>query len=227
VSLSISSLSLSISNPRTRHISARANGSERLCPVLGGLVATIPSRPRPLDVDTRRRLGVEEAPLPQEALLDLAGHWAEIAGDPPRGRRTSPQRHSHELLRRNSSYEVWRVGWPQGARLELHDHGCSSGAILVTVGRLLEHFTERGTSALIAPPSAAGRAATPRFRSRIVDAGEGAAFDHHCVHEILNPAWPAASIHVYSPPLCPVRLYRASLSGLIVDRTDSVWARGS
>jgi hypothetical protein len=201
------------------------------------LVATDPSRPRRLDARTVRRLGVEGAPLPQDVILDLAGHWAEIAGDLPGERRISPARQSHELLHRTGSYEVWRVGWPYGARLELHDHGCSSGAVLVTSGRLLEHFTERAPSARVVHPSLSGResdetsagpAPAPRFRSRIVDAGEGVTFDHQYVHEIQNPAGPpAASVHVYSPPLCLTRFYRTSSSGLVSTRTESIWAKRS
>jgi hypothetical protein len=178
--------------------------------------------------------------LPQDALLDLAGDWAESAGGPLTDRKAPPGRLEYELLHRNGSYEVWQVIWPQGARLELHDYGCSSGAFLVTAGRLLEHFTERAPYAQVVHPSMSGREAhettagpiaTPRFRSRVVGSGEGVAFDHHYVHRILNPAGPpAASVHVYSPPLCVTRFYRASSSGLVVARTEStesVWARSS
>jgi quercetin dioxygenase-like cupin family protein len=79
-------------------------------------------------------------------------------------------------------YEVWVIGWATGQGVSLHDHGGSSGVVVVTEGRL----TERARGG---PP-------------RRLEAGDVTELGPDAVHEVFNAAdEPATSVHVYSPPL--------------------------
>ena len=81
-----------------------------------------------------------------------------------------------------AAYEVWVIGWTTGQGVSLHDHGGSSGVVVVTEGRL----TERASGG------------APR---RLV-AGDVAEVGPHDVHEVFNDGdEPATSVHLYSPPL--------------------------
>jgi quercetin dioxygenase-like cupin family protein len=87
-------------------------------------------------------------------------------------------------------YEVWVIGWTRDQRVGLHDHGGSTGAFLVVEGQLTEI-------------NLAGR-------TRRLKPGAVVQMDRHVVHDVVNlhdP--PAASIHVYSPPLTSMTHYDA------------------
>jgi quercetin dioxygenase-like cupin family protein len=80
------------------------------------------------------------------------------------------------------AYEVWVIGWTTGQGVSLHDHGGSSGVVVVTEGRLTER-ARGGTT-------------------RQLRVGELTVLGPDDVHEVFNAAdEPATSVHVYSPPL--------------------------
>jgi mannose-6-phosphate isomerase-like protein (cupin superfamily) len=89
-------------------------------------------------------------------------------------------------------WEAWLLEWGTGQSVELHDHGPSAGAFIVVSGRLVEVRPRRDG-----------------FMQR-VDLGPGQArrFAAGDRHDVLNlHIAPAASIHVYSPPLTEMTFY--------------------
>ncbi|MFI5777648.1 cysteine dioxygenase [Nocardia sp. NPDC051570] len=90
--------------------------------------------------------------------------------------------------------ELWLLSWAPGQGTEPHDHGGASGAFTVTIGALHELYVHAG-----GPP-----------RTADWSAGDTVAFGPQRAHQLRNTsARPAASVHAYSPPLRPVREYRA------------------
>lgn len=102
--------------------------------------------------------------------------------------------------------EAWLIGWPPGTGTGWHDHADSIGAFLTASGELTEY-------------SLAARLPTDGWktleltdgvdRERRLSAGQGRAFGHHHVHEVLNesPGRHAVSVHAYYPPLPRIRRY--------------------
>ena len=87
-------------------------------------------------------------------------------------------------------YEAWVIRWSTSAQLGLHDHGGSSGAVVVVGGELLE--LRDGD-----PP-----------RLRVLGCGDVATIDARTVHAISNRSRAdALSVHVYSPPLSDMNFY--------------------
>lgn len=134
------------------------------------------------------------APLPAGVLADIAEGlarartlWQAVVRYEPDGR------HPVRLLA-TDRYEAWVIGWLPGQGVSLHDHGDSAGSFRVVAGELTEVLAGRHRS--LARPLAAGRA-------RYVPVG--------AVHDVVNrSAVPAASIHVYSPPLTHMTYYDAA-----------------
>jgi hypothetical protein len=117
------------------------------------------------------------------------------------------------LLELSDELEIWAIHWPTDQGLELHDHGGSSGALVVVEGSLDEHVPDR-----------AGR-----MTCRSISAGSGAAFGPNYVHDVVNrSAAPATSVHAYSPPMASMTFYRTEGRQLVADRTeyraDPAWA---
>jgi hypothetical protein len=108
--------------------------------------------------------------------------------------RHDPGRRWYRSLFRNDDYEVWLLGWDVGQDIVIHDHGGSSGAFVVTDGRLIERHTQRS------------RRGPLRIRAHGV--GQGASFGPAYVHDLGN-AGPgvATSVHAYSPPLTTMTYY--------------------
>jgi len=93
--------------------------------------------------------------------------------------------------------EAWVIAWPPGGAIELHDHGGSSGAVVVAVGELLETSIVPQPSGSVAP------------RTNTIRAGGFIQFAQHHVHDIINVGEvPAISVHVYAPPLTTMTYYR-------------------
>jgi hypothetical protein len=102
--------------------------------------------------------------------------------------------------------EAWLIGWPPGSGTGWHDHADSIGAFLTASGELKEN-------------SLAARLPTDGWRTleltddmdreRRLPAGQGRAFGHHHVHEVLNESTDrhAVSVHAYYPPLPQIRRY--------------------
>lgn len=107
-------------------------------------------------------------------------------------------------------YEVWLLTWLPGQGTEIHDHGGSAGAFVVTAGKLTERsYHPQGR---------------PLRGHRTVPAGAARAFHARHIHDVANagPA-PAVSIHAYSPALSTMSYYRHWTDGrLELVRTDRV-----
>lgn len=101
--------------------------------------------------------------------------------------------------------EAWLMGWPAWERIELHDHGGSSGAFCVVDGRLLETWVEGG-----------------RLRRRRLRPGQLVAFGPDHVHDVVGTdEGQSLSVHVYSPRLTHLNFYEAHWGGrLELLRTD-------
>ena len=102
------------------------------------------------------------------------------------------------------AFEAWLICWPQGASLELHDHGPSAGAFAVVTGTLDETLVDQA-----------------RQRPRRVEAGEVVSFGRGHIHDVTNrECTPATSVHVYSPPLSTMTFYDVTAGGLMAVRTE-------
>lgn len=84
-------------------------------------------------------------------------------------------------------YDAWLIHWAPSARLEFHDHGGSRGVVVVTEGRLVEHYFD---------------GQQPALRRRAIDVGDVVTIPLSRIHAVVNPGQKAAlSLHLYSPPL--------------------------
>lgn len=106
------------------------------------------------------------------------------------------------LLAATDLFEAWAIGWPPGGKIELHDHGESSGSVVVARGALVEtriRPTEHGVATVAIHHLATGDHHTfgPRYVHDIVNGGP----DH------------AVSVHVYGPKLTCMNYYRLSSTG--------------
>ncbi len=113
---------------------------------------------------------------------------------------------TYELVEWDDDVEVWIIHWPQGGRLQLHDHGGSSGAFWVVGGTLQEgHINGHG-----------------RMSHRHVPSGAGEAFGPNYVHDVVNRRrGSATSVHAYSPPMPSMTFYNQISGGrLVADRTE-------
>jgi predicted metal-dependent enzyme (double-stranded beta helix superfamily) len=136
-------------------------------------------------------------------LADAAELWW------PRVRRDTGQRWYVPLLE-EPDFEAWLLGWPIGQGIELHDHGSSSGALVVVEGTLLETYVD--TSDRVAG----------RLRHRRLPEGASIAFGPDHIHDVVNGgARQALSIHVYSPRLRSMTFYEDTPDrGLAAVRTE-------
>jgi hypothetical protein len=127
-------------------------------------------------------------------LADSALHWPGV-GDP-----------SHrvwDLMVASPDFEAWVIGWPPGGAIELHDHGESSGAVVVARGELLEVFVTQNVQGAFGTTN------------RLLPAPASVTFDVSHVHEIVNPGpGSAVSVHVYAPRLTAMTYYEFS-NGLL------------
>jgi hypothetical protein len=129
----------------------------------------------------------------------------------PRVRRDSGQRWYVRLLE-EPGFEAWLLGWPVGEGIELHDHGSSSGALIVVEGMLLETYVE--ASGWLRPGA--------RLKHRRLVGGDAVAFGPDHIHDVVNGGGrQALSIHVYSPRLRSMTFYENTADrGLAAVRTE-------
>ena len=107
-----------------------------------------------------------------------------------------PTRRVWNLMASSQDVEAWVIGWPPGGAIELHDHGESSGALVVVEGELIEMSVaedERGDLAIA---------------STVMPATASVNFGLGRVHGIVNKGPdPAISVHVYAPRLTGMTYY--------------------
>jgi mannose-6-phosphate isomerase-like protein (cupin superfamily) len=167
-----------------------------------GQLALVPARTQPL------------VGLDAEALAGLASLYGSSCVTPwaDRGEPELTER-AYELLELSEDFEVWVIHWPIEGRLQLHDHGGSSGALWVVAGSL-----EEGTA------SGPGT-----YERRRIEAGRGISFGPEHIHDVANTGTEVAtSVHVYSPPMEKMTFFASNQSGLAPERTeyraDPAWA---
>ena len=129
----------------------------------------------------------------------------------PRVRRDSGERWYVPLLEQ-PDFEAWLLGWPIGQGIELHDHGESSGALVVVEGTLLETYVE----------ASEWLRSDARLRHRRLPEGASVAFGPDHIHDVVNGGGrQALSIHVYSPRLRSMTFYENTADrGLAAVRTE-------
>ena len=126
--------------------------------------------------------------------------------------RHDPSARRYVRLAWAPDHEVWLICWSQGHEVDLHDHGGSAGAFIVTDGVLREEYIDAG-----------------RFRRRRCTRGAARSFSAGHVHTVSNPGpTVATSIHAYSPPLRSMTFY-APLAGtdLLATHVEMVSKRES
>ena len=107
-------------------------------------------------------------------------------------------------LHGDDAVDVWLLTWLPGQLTDLHDHGSSSAAFVVTRGRL-EEVRANLTGTRHTTVHSVGRTSW-------VPAG--------AVHDVRAVDVPAVSIHAYSPPLQRMTYYRDDdARGLVARRT--------
>ncbi len=144
------------------------------------------------------------------SIASLASVARELAESPehwwPKVRRAGGTRW-YEPLAEEPGFEAWLLGWPLGQGIELHDHGSSSGALVVVEGILSETHVGRGGHL---------------FHRRLLE-GDLVSFGPDHIHDVVN-AGPgrALSIHVYSPRLRSMTFYENRPGrGLAAVRTEA------
>jgi rhodanese-related sulfurtransferase/mannose-6-phosphate isomerase-like protein (cupin superfamily) len=102
----------------------------------------------------------------------------------------------YERLYHGSDYDIWVISWLPGQSTGFHDHGASSGALVVATGILEEH--------------------RPGERTRVIHPGKPRAFGPDYAHDVRNVSLaPAISIHAYSPPLTDMNEYELDGTRLV------------
>ena len=129
----------------------------------------------------------------------------------PRVRRDTGTRWYVPLLE-SDDFEAWLLGWPVGEGIELHDHGPSSGALVVVEGTLLE------TSVQVCEWARPGG----RLQHFRLSKGDLVSFGPDRIHDVVNGGdCLALSIHVYSPRLRSMTFYEnVPDRGLAAVRTE-------
>jgi hypothetical protein len=150
------------------------------------------------------------SPRREVNLLAIAEGFSISAAEIPELRDVPERR--WVLLAATDLFEAWAIGWPPGGKIELHDHGHSSGAVVVARGSLIETRI-RPTDHSVAT-----------VESHYLDTGESRTFGSHYVHDIVNTGpRHAVSVHVYGPKLTSMSYYRLSPTGrLQAVRTEHV-----
>lgn len=132
------------------------------------------------------------------------------ASDRVRNRSVDVTRRSWELIDTTGDFEVWLIDWPPRGAINLHDHGDSLGAVVVTCGELIETRVS---------VRADGRVDTRTARMR---AGAFTEIGQGVIHDVENTgARSATSVHVYSPQLTSMTYFRIEHGRLVVDRAET------
>ena len=149
--------------------------------------------------------------LGTDVLVAIAAGLAEVSSPwDLRPGESGHERHYERVLA-TPSYEAWRIFWPAGTGLDLHDHGDSGGAFAIVAGLLDE------TSVVAGGPEV-----------RHLRAGDVSSFGPGQVHGVANTsANGATSVHVYSPPINAMTYYTQLSDGsfISVRRDAGDWER--
>jgi hypothetical protein len=147
--------------------------------------------------------------------LATARRYATRPHDWPVAPRFNPAQRWYHRLATEPDAEVWLLTWLPGQSTDLHDHGGSSGALLLVTGELTEHTV------------ATRRGGPPRLAGTTLPAGKGRSFGPRHIHQITNTSpRPAVSLHVYGPALREMTRYRIEhgrLAVTAVDRAGADW----
>jgi hypothetical protein len=147
------------------------------------------------------------AELSPEDLTDIARTWVPRVGNSAGSGQPSDRRW-YCRLEHNETYEVWLLGWNQTQSTDFHNHGGSSGAVVVVSGTLVE-----SRPGLI----------DGNISNRMVSKGDQFSFGPEVVHNVENAdLGPSLSIHVYSPPLSSMTYFDVSEDGLVARETVAV-----
>lgn len=132
------------------------------------------------------------------ALAADTGRWQSLL-------RYSTNERWYAQLESNPFYDAWLLSWTPGQTTELHDHGGSSGAFTVLSGTLREVVLAAGV---------------PRHLDR--PAGSTVTFGSTYIHDVGHAGLgPAASLHVYSPPLSTMNYYAVDRGEVRRTRTEA------
>lgn len=127
------------------------------------------------------------------------GEWPSLV-------RFTADRRWYRRLELTEIYEIWLLAWLPGQQTGFHDHGEAAGAFTVVRGELQERLARPGSR---------------QVRQRVARHGSVRSFGARHLHDVSNEsAWPAVSVHAYSPPLTAMRHYEMGRSGLSQVRTD-------
>jgi rhodanese-related sulfurtransferase/mannose-6-phosphate isomerase-like protein (cupin superfamily) len=130
-----------------------------------------------------------------EELANIVSLFASSDGWVDQVRLRAEQRW-YERLYHGPDYDIWVISWLPGQSTGFHDHGASSGALVVAAGILEEH--------------------RPGERTRVIHPGKPCAFGPDYAHDVRNVSLaPAISIHAYSPPLSEMNEYELDGSRLL------------
>jgi predicted metal-dependent enzyme (double-stranded beta helix superfamily) len=154
---------------------------------------------------TRRGLATPVLLDVAQAIVHRTGLWKPLV------RYDADQRWFIRLYR-TADVEAWLITWTEEQGISLHDHGGSSAVAVVLEGELTEVYGD------LADP------ARP-LRRRRWSTGSVHALGQTHVHDVHNrDDAPAASLHVYSPPLTTMSFYDHQQPGLTRLRSEP--ARG-
>ena len=110
--------------------------------------------------------------------------------------RLRADRRWYERLYHGPDHDIWIISWLPGQSTGFHDHGGSSGAVVVTTGSLEEHRLGEG--------------------ARVINSCDPLSFGPNYAHDVRNVSLaPAISIHAYSPPLEDMNEYELDGGRLI------------
>jgi rhodanese-related sulfurtransferase len=130
-----------------------------------------------------------------EELANIVSLFASSDGWIDKVRLRAEQRW-YERLYHGPDYDIWVISWLPGQSTGFHDHGASSGALVVATGILEEN--------------------RPGERTRVIHPGKPCAFGPDYLHDVRNASLaPAISIHAYSPPLSEMNEYQLDGSRLV------------
>jgi predicted metal-dependent enzyme (double-stranded beta helix superfamily) len=108
-------------------------------------------------------------------------------------------------MARTPDFDAWLIAWPSGGKVDLHDHGYSTGAVSVISGALVEAVPWRDDT---------GRLSLVRHE---LAAGATLGFGAGHVHDVTNESdQQALSLHVYSPALTSMTFYEVAGDQLVV-----------